>query len=146
MPSESDAHQFFSQQRPELESHAPTFELLARAGEMLDTEQQRWERDADEATAADGGVVTSEQGEPCVPISQAATAVDPVEHDVPSAEEPKSEKPEDDEAAAHEAISGAGLAPLDGFLAATAEQFAAMVKTGLGTYEKAVKIAKLKPE
>jgi peptidyl-prolyl cis-trans isomerase C len=35
------------------------------------------EHSTDEATAADGGVVTSEQGEPCVPISQAATAVDP---------------------------------------------------------------------
>lgn len=35
------------------------------------------EHSTDEATAADGGVVTSEQGEPCLPISQAATAVDP---------------------------------------------------------------------
>jgi peptidyl-prolyl cis-trans isomerase C len=35
------------------------------------------EHSTDEATAAEGGVVTSEQGEPCVPISQAATVVDP---------------------------------------------------------------------
>ncbi len=35
------------------------------------------EHSTDEATAADGGVVTSEQGDPCVPISQAATAVGP---------------------------------------------------------------------
>jgi peptidyl-prolyl cis-trans isomerase C len=35
------------------------------------------EHSTDEATAADGGVVASEQGDPCVPISQAATVVDP---------------------------------------------------------------------
>jgi hypothetical protein len=35
------------------------------------------EHSTDEATAADGGVVTSEQDEPCLPISQAPTVVDP---------------------------------------------------------------------
>ena len=35
------------------------------------------EHSTDEATAADGGAVTSEQGEPCVPISQAGRTVDP---------------------------------------------------------------------
>jgi hypothetical protein len=35
------------------------------------------ERSTDEATAADGGAVTSADGEPCLPISQAATTVEP---------------------------------------------------------------------
>jgi hypothetical protein len=35
------------------------------------------EHSTDEATAADGGAVTSPEGEPCLPISQAATTVDP---------------------------------------------------------------------
>jgi hypothetical protein len=52
-------------------------DVLEELGAGADFAALAAEHSTDEATAAEGGVLTSEQGDPCLPISQAATAVDP---------------------------------------------------------------------